>query len=362
MKHTYNFPVLRGIQAGREYYLAMCPLKLISKLFLYDEEGVPADLRAQRILNKARIPEIAEYIIDNPANYTFSAITASIGGEVEFLPIQETGNERNVGILSIPMDAPMIINDGQHRRAAIEEALKGRPELADESLAVVFFIDAGLQRSQQMFADLNKHAVRPSQSLGVLYDHRDPLAELARHIMLDVPVFRDLTEKERTSISNRSPKLFTLSSIYQATRAFLRKGKKDKVSEDESKLAIEFWVTVTNSIPEWQLAMKKQISCASLRDDFIHAHGIALQAIGMAGSELVSEYPEDWKVRLKKLGNMDWSRSNANVWEGRATVQGRISKAWQHVSLTSIYVKKVLGVSLSAEENIMEDRFIGRNK
>ena len=362
MKHTYNFPVLRGIQAGREYYLAMCPLKLISKLFLYDEEGVPADLRAQRILNKARIPEIANYIIDNPANYTFSAITASIGGEVEFEPIRETGNERNVGTLSIPMDAPMIINDGQHRRAAIDEALKERPELADESLAVVFFIDAGLQRSQQMFADLNKHAVRPSQSLGVLYDHRDSLAELARQVMLEVPVFRDLTEKERTTISNRSTKLFTLSAIYQGTRAFLRKGKKDIVSKEESNLAIDFWKTVSISIPEWQLAMKKQISCASLRENFIHSHGIALQAIGMAGSDLVAEYPDDWKVRLKKLESIDWTRSNTNVWEGRATIQGRISKAWQQVSLTNIFIKKVLGVTLSPEEKRIDEIFIGIKK
>jgi len=362
MKHTYNFPVLRGIQAGREYYLAMCPLKLISKLFLYDEEGVPADLRAQRILNKARIPEITNYIVDNPVNYTFSAITASIGGEVEFQPIKETGDERNVGILSIPMDAPMIINDGQHRRAAIDEALKERPELADESLAVVFFIDAGLKRSQQMFADLNKHAVRPSQSLGVLYDHRDSLAELARHIMLEVPVFRDLTEKERTTISNRSPKLFTLSAIYQGTRALLRKGKKDPVSTDDCNLAIDFWNIVANSIPEWQLALKKQISCASLRDDFIHSHGIALQAIGMAGSELVAEYPEDWRERLKKLTNIDWTRSNTNIWEGRATIQSRISKAWSQVSLTSIYIKIILGVTLRAEDRQIEENFIGNKK
>jgi DNA sulfur modification protein DndB len=362
MKHTYNFPVLQGIQAGREYYLALCPLKLISKLFLYDEEGVPADLRAQRILNKARIPEIASYIVENPTNYTFSAITASIGGEVEFQPINDSDEERNVGILSIPMDAPMIINDGQHRRAAIEEALKERPELADESLAVVFFVDAGLQRSQQMFADLNKHAVRPSQSLGVLYDHRDPLAELARHIMLEVPVFKELTEKERTTISNRSPKLFTLSSIYQATRAFLRKGKKDNVSEDECKLAIDFWINVSNAIPEWQLALKKQVSCASLRENFIHSHGVALQAIGMAGSELVSEYPNEWKERLNKLGTIDWARSRSNIWEGRATIQGRISKAWQQVLLTSIYIKKILGVPLISEEESMEEKFMGSKK
>ena len=58
------------------------------------------------------------------------------------------------------MDARFIINDGQHRRAAIEMALRDRPELADETISVVFFLDPKLERCQQMFADLNRYAVR----------------------------------------------------------------------------------------------------------------------------------------------------------------------------------------------------------
>ena len=164
MEPTYNFPVLRGSQAGREYYLAMCPMKLVPKLFVYDEEVVPPELRAQRTLNKSRIPEMVNYIIDHPNEYVFSALTASIDAETKFIPLDESGDRRNVGWLSIPMEATIVINDGQHRRAAIEEAIKEKPDLADESIAVVFFLDAGLKRSQQMFADLNKHAVRPSRS------------------------------------------------------------------------------------------------------------------------------------------------------------------------------------------------------
>lgn len=109
-----------------------------------------------------------------------------------------------------------------------------------------------------MFADLNKHAVRPSRSLGILYDHRDPLAELSRHLMLKVPVFNGLTEKEKTSISNRSPKLFTLSSIYQATGALLRKKKKQQITDEEQDLALEFWNEVANLIPEWTMAKKRK--------------------------------------------------------------------------------------------------------
>lgn len=31
----YVFTALRGKQAGREYYVAMCPLKLVPKIFLF---------------------------------------------------------------------------------------------------------------------------------------------------------------------------------------------------------------------------------------------------------------------------------------------------------------------------------------
>src|ERR1035441_4443230 len=81
---SYVLWAIRGVQAGRQYFVAMCPLKLIPKLFLYDEEELPTELRAQRTLNRARVPEIARYITENPTEYVFSAITASIDAEVFF--------------------------------------------------------------------------------------------------------------------------------------------------------------------------------------------------------------------------------------------------------------------------------------
>lgn len=83
-KFCYSFPAIRGVQAGREYYVSMCPLKLIPKLFHFDDSEVEPELRAQRVLNKNRIPSIANYIVENKDNYTFSAITASIDGNVDF--------------------------------------------------------------------------------------------------------------------------------------------------------------------------------------------------------------------------------------------------------------------------------------
>ncbi len=35
-----------------------------------------------------------------------------------------------------------------------------------------------------MFADLNRYAIRPPRSIGVLYDHRDPMAEVATQVVV----------------------------------------------------------------------------------------------------------------------------------------------------------------------------------
>lgn len=359
---SYSFAALRGVQAGRPYFVTMCPLKLIPKIFLFDEDELPPELRAQRTLNRARVPEIAQYLVENRHEYVFSAITASVDGAVKFQSIDGNGTASNMGQLIIPMTAKFIINDGQHRRAGIEEALKERPELGDETISVVLFLDRKLERSQQMFADLNKHAVRPTKSLGILYDLRDPLSQLARNLISSVAVFKGLTETEKTTISNRSIKLFTLSSIYQGTRALLKKEKHAPVSSPEEALAVDYWNEVAKYVPEWQLARAKKVSAAELRRDYVHAHGIALHALGILGASLIAAEPKEWRERLKALGKIDWARANATLWEGRAMVGGRVSKAHNNVILTAALLKRVVGIPLSPEEQRVEASFGKREK
>ncbi len=353
---THSFPAIRGIQAGRAFYIAMCPMKIIPRIFVFNEEEVPPELRAQRTLNLNRIPDIAAYLVNNPKDFVLSALTASVDADMKFVPHGEESSVSNMGTLHIPMDARILINDGQHRRAAIEEALKENPSLGLENIPVLFFIDSGLKRSQQMFADLNKYAIRPSTSLSTLYDHRDSSSELARYLMLNVTVFKQLTEKEKSTISNRSSKLFTLSSIKQASRALLRKGLKTSVTEEEKKLAGTYWSVVAEQMPDWQKALDRKVATAELRQNYIHSHGIALHALGVAGAELIAKHPKDWHSKIKQLRKIDWSRSNVDLWEGRAMVHGRISKALSNIQLTANVVKKAYGLRLTAEDQALEKK------
>jgi DNA sulfur modification protein DndB len=353
----YVFPAIRGIQAGREYYTSMCPLKLIPKLFTFDDEELVPELRAQRILNRSRIPDMTQYLLSNKEDYVFSAITASIDGKIQFDPYGDEGEISRIGTLKIDMNSQFIINDGQHRRAAIQEALKKDPRLGDETIAVVFFIDKGLARCQQMFADLNRYAIRPSKSLGLLYDHRDESTQLTKRIALESSTFSDLVEMEKTALSPRSRKLFTLSAIHSANAALLH-NKELADNKEALGLCINFWNQVGKHIKEWKLVRESKITSGEVRQDFVHCHAILLQAIGVMGNKLLEYNKTEQKKKLKLLEKINWNRSNSRVWEGRAMLGGRMQKASNNTTLTANYIKHMLNIELSPEEQRTEDALL----
>jgi DNA sulfur modification protein DndB len=353
---SYNFPAVRGQQANKPFYITTCPLRLIPKIFIYDEEECPVELRAQRTLNKSRIPEMARYMVEGPKDYVFSAITASVSQAVVFT---ENVKGSNIGTLSIPMEAQILINDGQHRRAAIEEALKERPELSQDNIAVLFFIDEGLKRSQQIFADLNKYAVRPSPSLSTMYDHRDHASDLARYLAFHCKPFKGYTEFESSTISLKSSKLFTLSSIKQASRILIGKTAKEGFSESEKTTVTAFWTAVFDSIPEWQQLQNKQISAAELRRESIIAHGIGLQSLAMVGKALITFPESEQQTKLTLLRGIDWSKTNP-MWANRAMQHGRLSKALTNIFLTSLQIKREIEMNISEQELAREEEYLGK--
>jgi DNA sulfur modification protein DndB len=364
----YVLPVIRGIQAGREYYVSMCPLRFIPKLFVSDQEKVPPQMRAARSLNRHRVSEIARYILDRPKDYVFSAITASVDADIIFEPMGTETESRKIGRLRVPMDARFTINDGEHRRAAFELALKENPALGYETIAVILFLDIGLKTSQQIFADLNRYGVRPDPSLCVLYDRRDERANVVRAVVREVEVFRKLTEMERSSLSMRSGKLFTLSDLYKATLALLagcEEGEESQQVEASTplsfnpersrrvELAVRYWDGVSRCIPDWQQVLQKQVSAGEVRRDCVCGHVIALLGLGAVGARLLSVYPVGWEERLAGLAEIDWSRSNVD-WQGRIVTKGGISQSRSSVSWMVAYLKGYLGLPLTVEEEGLE--------
>ena len=331
---TYGFDAIRGIQASREFYVAMCPLKTIPKLFIFNDHDIPVELRAQRTLKESRIPAIKDYILNNPKDYIFSSLTASVDGKMKFFPSPALGDDAKLGRLYINMDSKLLINDGQHRRKAIEEALKENPELGHEMISVVFFRDDGLKRSQQMFSDLNKNAVKPSKSLNILYDHRNEASSFIVDMINDLEIFQNRTELEKTTISNRSKNAFTLNGIFDASLKLIGKTKSSRISEEKKKLIQNFWQVVSKYIPQWQSLINETISPYDVRQEFISTNTNVLNAIGIAGKKLIQKYPDSWEDKLKNLKNINWAR-DASIWEGSLIINGQLQRQTKGIELAS---------------------------
>ena len=301
-----------------EYYVAMVPLDCISKLFTFTDEDLPPEIRSQRTLNKARIPEIRDYILANPTSYVFSALTASIDGDVDFEAVP--GNS-NLGVLSISMSAKLLINDGQHRRAAIEEALKKNPELKYEHISIVLYHDIGLKRSQQMFSDLNRFAIRPTKSLNILYDNRGFMSLLVKQVIASIPDFSDLIDKEHTSIPNRSTALFTLSAMHHGTKALLKDQTCSEIEQTE--LAKQYWQEVYRNMTEWKMVADKKVKSSEIRRDSLSPLSITIRSLGEIGNELLSTYPNGWKKKLTAIKKINWKKTNP-LWQNGIVVNGSV--------------------------------------
>ena len=318
--NVHVFEAIKGSQAGNDFYIAMCTLKSVAKLFTFKDADIPAEQRAQRIIRKSRIGRIRDYILQNVEDYTFSSITVSIDGRITFNPMSKNSN---LGTISMSQDAVILINDGQHRTAAIKEAIEDNPDLGKDKISVVFFEDLNLEKCQQMFADLNKHAVKPTKSLGILYDRRNDFSTFVVEMTKHVRAFHNRTEMEKTSISNRSTKFFTLNGIDLATKNLL--GKDKNLTKSEKNTAISFWNSVGKNIPEWGLLIDNKVTPAELRKDFVHANTNMLEAIATAGNHLIKKFPTSWKQKLAGLQRVDWSRTNPE-WDGKIVIRGKMTK------------------------------------
>lgn len=316
---NFTFPAVKGIQANMEYYVTMVPLDCVPKLFTFSDENLPAEVRSQRTLNKARIPEMCNYILQNPNSYVFSALTASIDGDVCFEPASSENSA--LGTLNISMSAKLLINDGQHRKAAIEAALKKKPDLKYEHISMVLYHDIGLKRSQQMFSDLNRFAIRPTQSLNILYDNRDESSLLVKGVIDSIPGFITLVDKEHTSVPNRSIALFTLSAFYRGTTALLNNLELNP--NEQRDFAIKFWSEVYSNMPEWQDVNSGEIKSSVVRKESLSPLSISIKALGEIGNMLYRKYPKAWYKKLKGLKKIDWSKKN-KLWANGIVVNGSV--------------------------------------
>jgi DNA sulfur modification protein DndB len=309
-----SLPALRGHMGSRSYYVVLLPLTQVARLLeVPNGDEFSPEARSQRKLVQTRIPEIAAYILDNEEDWLFSSLTASFDADVNFIP----GENSDAGVLQLPLESRLLVNDGQHRRAAIERALKTDPTIGKQTISVVLFPAESLERNQQMFSDLNRTAQKTSRSLNIMYDHRDSLNEIATSLETHVPLLAGRVEKESQSIAVRSSKLITLSALYDMCREAIGADKLPLTSRDEidgaERRLVDDWISLTNVLPQWRAIEQGDLRPAEARAEFVNVHSVFFFAIGGVLNQIADvEAPQ---LALNALRDVDWRRSNSE-WQG----------------------------------------------
>ena len=261
----------------------------------------------------------------------------------------------DIGILEVSMDARFLINDGQHRKAAILDAINEEPDLGNETISVVLYEDSGLSRSQQIFTDLNKHAVKTSNSIAELYDSRDDIAVITRNVVSKVPFLNEYTDKEKDNLGKYSSNLFTLNTFYNSIKRTIKRN----TPNDEMQIFLcEYWKCIALNITQWNELNKKEISKVDLRENYIVTQGVVIQALGQVGSYFINNPETDMHKILKGLKNIDWRRSAA-IWKNRVIrADGKILTSNKAILLASNQIKKELGIPLLPDEELKEKRYL----
>lgn len=346
---------MRGHMGQRTYYSCLMQLSVIPKMFTFRDwaEFRPED-RDQRVLNEKRVPQIAKYILDNEDGYLFASITASYKCDVRVKPTEKDGD---IGMLEMEFDqANFVINDGQHRCAAIARAVLENPSVGEETISVLLFPYENRPRVQQMFSDLNRFVAKTSKSLDILFDKRDPISQATLKISEAVPIFAGMVDKDAISIATRSPKLFTLSALYDANSELFRRHAEGAQDTDDNitinelvQVGTEFWTAMALAMPDWRRVKGEHLRAIDLRQESICSHAVVLRALGGAGGELMQAYPDEWRQRLQRLQEVNWSKQNKE-WEGICIVANSVVSNRQARAATKAYIKRRLGLALTDAE------------
>jgi len=362
-EYCFKFPAARGVQAGCEYFVAQVPFATLAKIFRFDDDLLPVEYRAQRILNEKRAQEIGQYILDNPDDYVLPAITVSVSNEMFFEHVEVTGASNRLGLLNIPMDATLLINDGQHRRAGIEYALKEKPELKQETISVTLFFDHGLKRSQQMFADINASQAKPSSTITAFYNKRDPFNTLVMDTIKAMPEIEKRIDFENNTPGKKSQKLWSLIAFKKFITQFtgINERNIDKYPESErdfyKKLVISFFDEISKSIHLWSEMINAKISSAEVKERHVIGQAMFLQAMGIFAYQIIhqdiSKIDDSFKWDFSGLKNLDTEKT-AELWQGRCILNGRMLKNMAAVKTTAAILLTMLGVKLTPEMEVLE--------
>lgn len=376
-------PAFKGHLGGVDFFVIILSFSKLARYIELTDPNLPAPERENRRPRPGRYAEIAKYILDNPRDYRFSALTCTYGKK----GTEERDNWRAVdpdapegspgwmiGELTLDMGDPLIIVDGQHRLGAIKEAINSKdnknPKLRNETIPLILFPYIDMETNQQLFSDLNRTAKKTSKSLDVFFNRRDVENRVVQTVVNEVSVFKERVDVENISVAKSTDKVFTLAGVYQATTPMIKaayigglveeelkggnKLENEKGNEDEYvEFLVDAWKFIAEQFPEWGKVVSGEMNITKHRQNYLHWNSGVLSSIGEFVGFVMGERGTGWKdvakTALTHPGNGNWRR-DARYWGGIILAGDQVlPRSAVRIQLIA-YLKLKSGLSLRERE------------
>ena len=106
---------------------------------------------------------------------------------------------------------------------------------------------------------------------------------------------------------------------------------------------------------QWKGVRLGNLSATEVRRYYINTHVVILQALGIAGNELIKKQ-SNWKSKIKNLKKINFLKNNS-TWQNRVIINGRVVKNSTSIYLASNIIKKSFGLNLNTKEKALNSKF-----
>jgi len=385
------FPALIYHQAGRRFIVTSFPIKILVDKVRLDtlRKGDDPDEHINRPLMPDHVSAIKQYLLTQD-DYILPSITLSVRHDLR-VHVMKGPYSIKLGQVVLPLGLTFAVTDGQHRIKALEEALRQKPELAEDGIAVTIVPEVDIDRVHQDFVDCAQ--VKPiPPALLTLFNQRDLLARMSRQVVEQVRVFKGRIEKVGKTVGKHSINLFTMNQVRAGiaeliTGDSMQAGQQLKKNVEERLLkegATDYYREAILRFYGWFTEANKQwadvadaasdptrdlIDATDLRQRYVHFTATGLLIIGRVGYSILKLDPDLQKDYVTALAQIDWTR-HSELWQGnivqsngkiltmRVPVETAIAKVKQAIDLdlTERDLKRLADIGSECEA---EEQFAG---
>ena len=390
MNNYLHLPSLRGIIGDWTFFCSVMKVKdVVNRVITVSQSNElytnNINEILQREIDKKRVDQIRDYLLNNPEHFFSSIIVAIYGGtpvwsdfdieshfRVENTYIGSKASEfieNKLGVLSLSGEETIFALDGQHRIRGIKEAFEKNDTIGDEEVSLIFVVHNQNQkeRTRRLFTVLNKYAQKPKEAELIILDEDDSAAIITRRLLDQHSVLRHpnaISSSNTSNIPVRDTLSFsTLVTINRVNKEILKHARIDysKRPKENSLLGylnecVDYWNFFFETFPEIEKTLnghKCYFSNGDLFNRNKHTGGsLMLRPIGqLLFAELYTIYRDAGKLKefSKKAKSLDLNL-NGSLCKYITWNNKMIPKT---LSLQKSIFKYILG--LSSNDSIHED-------